>query len=253
MSLSRGIFLLSFFIFQGLLFSHPAASEPPRAIRDKPGAPMVLIPAGWFVMGSNEGNENEIPERRVYLDAFYLDKYPVTNRTYRGERSHGYGDDFQGGRQPVVGVTWFQARKYCRSLGKRLPTEAEWEKAARGAKGGKYPWGGRWDPSRLIWSKNSGDRTHPVDRTYRTHTSPFGAVDMLGNVYEWIADWYRKDYYRKAPARNPKGPASGASRVMRGGSWYSDDPWDLDAADRRRLVPDFWDDDIGFRCAKGAR
>lgn len=253
MAYFRNIFFLFVFVFPGFFLSFPAAAETPRIIRDKLGAPMVLVPAGEFAMGSNEGNEDEIPERRVYLDAFYIDKYPVTNRRYRGERPHPYGKEFQGVRNPVVGVTWFQAMEYCRSMGKRLPTEAEWEKTARGTKGEKYPWGNRWDPAKLIWSKNSGDKTHPVDRTYRTHTTPLGAVDMMGNVYEWTADWYRKDYYKKAPRRNPKGPASGASRVMRGGSWYSDDPWDLDAADRRRLVPDFWDDDIGFRCAKDAR
>jgi formylglycine-generating enzyme required for sulfatase activity len=126
MAFSRYILALFIFVLPWFFFSFPAASETPGAIRDKLGSPMVPVPAGEFTMGSNEGNEDEIPERRVYLDAFYIDKYPVTNRRYRGERSHAYGEEFQGGRKPVVGVTWFQAAEYCRSLGKRLPTEAEW-------------------------------------------------------------------------------------------------------------------------------
>ncbi len=215
-------------------------------------AGMVLVPAGWFLMGSNEGNDNEFPRRRVYLDAYHIDKYPVTNQSYRGARSQEYIAPFNLPAHPAVGITWFQADRHCRSIGKRLPTEAEWEKAARGARGQKYPWGDRWDGSKLIWAQNSGDRTHPVDRSALNHTGPFGAADMVGNVMEWVADWYRKDFYEKAPDRNPKGPAKGAARVLRGGSWYTDDPWDLDASGRQRITPGFWDDDIGFRCAKGA-
>jgi formylglycine-generating enzyme required for sulfatase activity len=204
-------------------------------------------------MGSNEGNDNEYPQRRVYLDAYRIDKYPVSNNEYSGPKTQEYKPPFSKGRHPTVGISWFQAMKFCRSRGKRLPTEAEWEKAARGAKGNKYPWGNRWDPSRLVWAKNSGDQTHPVDRKTLNHTSPYGVVDMMGNVMEWVADWYQEDYYKKGPDKNPKGPKKGKMRVIRGGSWYTDDPWDLDAADRQRVVPDFWDDDIGFRCAKNAR
>ena len=104
---------------------------------------MILVPAGSFIRGSNDGPSDERPRRRVYLDAFYMDKYPVTNARFRrfGKPKRDYGSKFNGARQPVVGVTWFQARDYCKSVGKHLPTEAQWEKAARGVDGRKYPWG----------------------------------------------------------------------------------------------------------------
>ena len=228
---------------------------------------MVLVPAGRFLRGSTrrqaeeakkyswvkkEWFDFEVPQRSVYLDAFHIDKYPVTNAQFRrfGSPRNDYGPKFSGDRQPVVGVSWYQARNYCGSVGKRLPTEAEWEKAARGVDGRKYPWGDAWNPDRFIWSKNSGGKTHPVDRDYRTHRSPYGAVDMVGNVWEWVADWTGKDYYLSAPKHNPKGPASGSERVVRGSSWLHYDPWMFRAAYRYRYPPDFRLSILGFRCAK---
>jgi iron(II)-dependent oxidoreductase len=239
---------------------------------------MVLVPAGEFIMGSSEKDIQDIlrtcdtckrdwyidetPRRRVYLDTYYIDKYPVTNSGFRrfGKPDYNAGAKFNGPRQPVVGVTWTQARDYCKSAGKRLPTEAEWEKAARGVDGRKYPWGNQWDPSKIIWHKNSksndpwlksrGRMTHPVDRTYKTHRSPFGAVDMVGNVWEWVQDRYRPDHYRTALNRNPKGPATGIRRVVRGGSWFGINASWFRAAHRDRDPPDSWDFTPGFRCAK---
>ena len=213
---------------------------------------MVLVPAGEFVMGSNDGASDETPQRRVYLDAFYIDKYPVTNSRFRrfGKSRHAEDSRFNGDHQPVVAVTWNRARAYCRSVGKRFPTEAEWEKAARGVDGRKYPWGNDWeDGSKVIWERKSG-KTHPVDRDYNTHRSPYGAVDMAGNVWEGVADWHGKDYYRSAPNRNPKGPAWGSGRVVRGGSWLSTYPTGFRAADRFRYPPGFGDYSVGFRYAK---
>ena len=213
---------------------------------------MVLVPAGWFIMGSNEGDNDEKPQRRVYLDAFYIDKYPVTNARFRrlGKSRYDDNSDFNGENQPVVGVNWTQARDYCRSVGKRLPTEAEWEKAARGVDGRNYPWGNDWaDGSNVIWTKNSGRKTHPVDRTYNTHRSPFEVVDMAGNVWEWVQDRYGKGYYRNAPTRNPKGPASG-SGVVRGGSWFIGNPSGFRAAYRFKFQPGSRSYDLSFRCAK---
>jgi formylglycine-generating enzyme required for sulfatase activity/uncharacterized protein YraI len=248
---------------------------------------MVKVPAGWFTMGSESGGKDEKPRRRVYLDGFYIDKYPVTNvRFSRFVEATSHRTDAEKGgggwvwdvskkkweqksnaswkaptggdssyrnrlRHPVVQVSWKDARSYCVWAGKRLPTEAEWEKAARGVNGRKYPWGNDWaNGSKVIWRKNSGGKTHPVDRTYNTHRSPFGAVDMSGNVWNWVQDWYGKDYYRSAPARNPNGAASDSRRVVRGGSWDSSDPADFRAANRFRLHPDDSDNGVGFRCAK---
>ena len=124
------------------------------------------------------------------------------------------------------------------------------EGGARGVDGRKYPWGNRWDPTKVIWSKNSGGKTHPVDRTYNTHRSPYGAVDMSGNVWEWVSDWHAKDYYRSAPERNPKGPASGSGRVVRGGSWFNSISTVFRAANRIGSRPDSRLSLMGFRCAK---
>jgi hypothetical protein len=161
--------------------------------------------------------------------------------------------DFNGPKLPILGITWDEVVAYCDWSGKRLPTEAEWEKAARGVDGRKYPWGNQWDPSKVIRYGNSGGKTHPVDRTYDTHRSPFGAVDMLGNVWQWVQDWYRKDYYRNAPDRNPKGPASGTRRVVRGGSWVNGNPSGFRAATRHVSQPVNWYDGLGFRCAKAPK
>ncbi len=117
--------------------------------------------------------------------------------------------------------------------------------------GRNYPWGNDWaDGSKVIWGKNSGGKTHPVDRTYNTHRSPYGAVDMSGNTWDWVSDWFGEDYYQNAPARNPKGPATGTRRVIRGGSWGVSNPSSFRAALRDRYRPDGGGDYLGFRCAK---
>jgi len=234
----------------------PAAT---KSITGKDGALMVLVSAGWFIMGSNK-YEDEKPQRRVYLDGFYIDKYPVTNARYHAagttpkrETKVDYHPVINGYSQPVVGVTWHQAKAYCEKAGRRLPSEAEWEKAARGTDGRKYPWGNDWDASKVIWRKNSGGKTHPVDRTYNTHESPYGAVDMAGNVWEWVNDLYGEDYYRNAPERNPKGPDVDRYRVQRGGSWGSYNTGYFRAAQRSVGYPGNWFGDGGFRCAKSSK
>jgi len=181
---------------------------------EKDNSVMVYVPAGEFIMGSDERDGNEQPMHTVYLDAFYIDKTAVTNAQYRkcveagacdAPRETTDYDNADYAQHPVVYVNWFQAKAYCEWVGKRLPTEAEWEKAARGTDGRKYPWGNTFDGSRLnfcdknctlSWKDPSVDDgytgTAPVG-SYPVGASPYGALDMAGNVYAWVADWYDMD------------------------------------------------------------
>ena len=213
------------------------------------GDDMVPVPAGEFMMGCNEEvdsdcDADESPYHKVYLDDYKIDKLEVTmdqydecvkagkctapnyddGNCYLSAQTNDQGvlpETFRGPHHPVVCVNWSQAKDYCASLGKRLPTEAEWEKAARGTDGRKYPWGN--DP---ISSKKYGnfgsDSTMPVG-SFPDGASPYGALDMQGNVAEWTADWFGDNYYSESPRENPQGPVSGDARVMRGGSYdYTD-------------------------------
>jgi formylglycine-generating enzyme required for sulfatase activity len=217
---------------------------------------MVLVPAGQFWMGSDEGDA-EKPRHRITLDSFYIDKHEVTNALYQkfmsatGRAAREYWNDskFNGSQQPVVGVSWHDADAYCRWAGKRLPTEAEWEKAARGTDGRKYPWGDEWDASRANSNESGHGRTVEVS-SYPTGASPYGAHGMAGNVWEWIADWYDQDYYKRSPNRNPRGPDAGTSRVLRGGSWDFI-PFNLRSTYRINDTPGARNNHIGFRCARG--
>jgi len=240
------------------------------------GAEMVKIPAGGFKMGSTEiGSEKPVHE--VTLSDYCIDKHPVTNGQYRkfcDATGRDYPPDpvFSGMPDyftenpdyPVVRVSWDDARAYCEWAGKRLPTEAEWEKAARGQDGRKYPWGNT-EPegsqcnfadkrSGLDWADKKVDdgfvRTSPV-KQYPAGASPYGVMDMAGNVWEWCNDWYAGDYYKASPAETPKGPDSGSCRVLRGGSWL-DEPVNLRCAFRIGCVPSRRFDSVGFRCAVDA-
>ena len=234
----------------------PLRPEPPTAVRTEDGAEMALVPAGEFVMGSDD-YDNERPRHRVYLDAYYIDKLEVTNAlfkrfteaTKRLAPDYWSNGNFNGASQPVVGVTWHDANDYCQWAGKRLPTEAEWEKAARGTDGRKYPWGEHWDPSQA--NGEARLRKTATVGSYPGGVSPYGAHDMAGNTWEWVADWYDKDYYQRSPERNPGGPESGDTRVLRGGSWLSS-PLALRAAYRVDGTLGYRDSHVGFRCARGA-
>ena len=235
----------------------PLRPEPPKAARSEDGAEMVLVPAGEFLVGSNESND-EKPPHRVYLDAYSIDKYETTNALYKRfmdatgppAPSDWTNSRFNELNQPVVGVSWHDADAYCKWAGKRLPTEAEWEKAARGTDGRKYPWGEQWDASRANSTESKLGKTAPVG-SYPSGASPYGAQDMAGNAWEWVADWYDSTYYKNSPERNPKGPDSGTSRVLRGGSWGRYAIY-LRSASRSYSTPDKRFSDIGFRCARGA-
>ncbi len=186
-----------------------------RESRD--GALMVSVPSGEFLMGSDLGDHDEQPQRRVTLSRFWIDKLQVTNGQYRRflEETKAYApppsfakDDFVGPRQPVVSVAWEEAEAYCRWAGKRLPTEAEWEKAARSADGRKYPWG-EGDPLPEVAQYSGGEerRTLPADALPGS-ASPYGCLQMAGNAYEWVNDWFDAFYYRSAPDEDPGGPLS---------------------------------------------
>jgi formylglycine-generating enzyme required for sulfatase activity len=228
---------------------------PAKVVKGDDGAEMVLVPAGEFVMGSNDDDER--PPHRVHLDAYYIDRYETTNALYRtfvsatGRQAPSSWNDptFNGDTQPVVGASWHDADAYCRWVGKRLPTEAEWEKAARGTDGRKYPWGDPWEASRTNSDESKLGSTSRVG-SYPTGLSPYDVHDMAGNVWEWVSDWYSYDYYSRSPGRNPKGPSSGTARVLRGGSWLSE-AVRLRAAYRYSYSPGYRFEDVGFRCAKG--
>lgn len=199
-----------------------------------------------------------IPQHTVYIDGFWIYKYEVTVAQYRrfceesGRQmprrpTWGWKDD-----HPIVRVTWSDAQAYAHWASCRLPTEAEWEKAARGTDGRRYPWGNNWNEKKLL--RRPGTRggnlcqTAPVN-SFPENASPFGVLDMEGNVGEWCADWYSPTYYSISPYSNPQGPASGNSRVRRGGSWYDDNLAYFQVARRFSLHQVDGYQDIGFRCA----
>ncbi|MGP0566441.1 MULTISPECIES: formylglycine-generating enzyme family protein [unclassified Nitrospina] len=210
---------------------------------------MRKVPAGEFVMGRNGVNKNEAPAHKVYLDAFYIDVYEVTQLQYL-EVMKENPSYFKGCLLcPVEKVTYFQAVSYCSKVGKRLPTEAEWEKAARGGTQTPYHWGKDLIDFYAWYGNNSGGRTQPVGQR---RPNSFGLYDMTGNVWEWVSDWYSRDYYKIAPAKNPRGPDAGTLKSVRGGGWGG--PPELQAhAYRDYKEPDTRYINVGFRCAKDAQ
>jgi sulfatase modifying factor 1 len=244
---------------------------------------MVRIPAGWFLMGSNKQKDRsaypvEMPQRRVYLDAYDIDKYEVTALQYlkfvvTTDRPPLIDWRYDGGNfqesmahHPVMHVSWYDADVYCRWAGKRLPTSAEWEKAARGEDGRIYPWGnqpaglsranfGRTGLSGPVRDRPERLLLYPpviaVDK-YENAVSPYGVFQMAGNVAEWTADWYDPNYYKTAPDRNPKGPEHGTQKAFRGGGWIDSTPA-VRAAQRNGADPNMKMNWLGFRCARDAQ
>jgi formylglycine-generating enzyme required for sulfatase activity/calcineurin-like phosphoesterase family protein len=221
----------------------------PRISLLKP--PMVTVEAGEFIRGSDEISDEEKPVRRIYLDEFMMGKYPVTNQEFKAfiedggyknkelwtpegwqwrkeenisEPGYWHERKWNGPNFPVVEVSWYEASAYAEWLSKEeggkyvLPSEAQWEKAARGIGGFSYPWGKNWKKDHCNSYECGLNRTSPVG-IFPKGESPYGCMDMAGNVWEWCMDWYEDDYYKKSPGRNPRGPADGSNRVFRGGGW----------------------------------
>jgi eukaryotic-like serine/threonine-protein kinase len=239
----------------------------PVELFDEKNVQMLLVPAGEFTMGSDQGNPDEKPAHQVYLNSFYIDKYEVTNGLYRtcvtaghcprpkngSSTSHAayYGnpefDDY-----PVIYVDWNMVKAYCDWRGAQLPTEAQWEKAARGLRENIYPWGDSLDCSKANYydaahSKYCVGDTSRVG-SYPAGKSDNGVFDLIGNVAEWVSDWYSADYYQNSFNQNPSGPALGQYRIFRGGSWSTSTG--LSVTLRLRDEPTYASYDLGFRCAK---
>ena len=236
---------------------------------DIPDVPMIKIPAGKFTMGrpilsAKDERPNEGPAHTVSLEEFYIDKYEITNGDYKAcvdagvcnlphslnssARTKGYYSNPDYANFPVVHVDWYMAEAYCEWRGTRLPTEAEWEKAARGTNDKHFPWGQNIVSCAFTQYATCGKDTVAVGR-HPDGVSPYGVHDMAGNVWEWVADWYGSDYYALSPPDNPKGPASGVYRVARGGGWNSNST-QLWVTYRTRFTPDSNTFNLGFRCAK---
>lgn len=239
-------------------------AEQPRKERDS--VAMIAIPAGPFLRGSTEqtGRDDERPQRTVHVDAFAIDSVEVTNARYlafveaTGHRHppNPFGEGTLTSAEgvehlPVVQVNWHDAADYCQWAGKRLPTEAEWEKAARGGDGRLYPWGNEAPTSERAnyerqWDDGKALRVVGITPEGR---SPYGVLDMAGNAREWTQDWYAADYYKQGPDRNPRGPDKGVLKVIRGGSWGSP-VTDITATARGRGGFALRTHGTGFRCAR---
>ena len=217
------------------------------------GAELVLVPEGSSTLGAEDGAADEGPVRRLVLSAFLVDRHEVTVGQYRrfceatGRRlppQPSGGSD----RHPVVNVSWPEADAFARWARRRLPTEAEWEKAVRGAFGNPFPWGASINPSLFNGpGDEDGQPTLAPCGSFPGGASPFGVLDGLGNVWEWCSDWYAADAYRRAAERDPSGPTSGTDRVVRGGSCLLGPP--MRTSFRNRAAPGVRFEDLGFRCA----
>lgn len=222
------------------------------------GMIQVRVPAGEFIMGDETG----ITLRHVvYLDEFWMDRVEVTNTMYKlcvaakgcslPANDNIYFDQWAYRDHPVTYVTWFQADQYCQWAGRRLPTEAEWEKSARGTDGRDYPWGNARPNARLANFDDTMIHEAISSFRYELGASPYGVLNMSGNVREWVADWYGPNYYAVSPYENPKGPETGIERSLRSGS-YNEDVYEVAVYRRYRHEPESPGLSRGFRCAQDA-
>ena len=236
----------------------------PDYLVDDKGVPMAYVPAGAFAMGDDRGSTDEQPAHTVNLEAFYIDQFEVTNGFYKacveakacqpvrnkGSAIHSYyydNSDFE--TFPVLFVEWKMAQTYCQWRSARLPTEAEWEKAARGGTNLTYPWGDTPDCNLANYGNCLGDTSSTT--IYALGQSRYGSYNMAGNVWEWVSDWYAADYYRGSPQDDPQGPETGKEKVLRGGSWNDNDT-EIRSVNCEAKNPAYSSNAIGFRCAKDA-
>ena len=245
----------------GELFSFDPDAEELNLPQVEPGqedpVEMVLVPAGKYLAGNIDEKRGWMLQQ-VHLDAFWIDVHEVTNRQYKRfvealaytPPPYLHDPRYNKLEAPVVGVSWYDARAYCWWTRKRLPTEAEWEKAARGTLGHLFPWGDVYRPSQanLLGTEDSYAEVAPVGH-FPGGKSPFGTQDMIGNVWEWCRDHYAPDYYQHLSAPNPTGPRQGDYRVLRGGSWVSS-PDFVRGFVRDRLDPYTRGIHFGFRCVR---
>lgn len=264
----REIELRKLAVVKEVVVSTPTVKTKPKIkeMIGKDGIPMMYVSSGMFTMGSSavDAKINEKPAHEIFLKAFYIDKYEVTNAQYNKFveatnrhrplycNTNTYCDD----NLPVVGVSWNDARAYAAWAGERLPTEAEWEKAARGTDMRVFPWGNEWFvnekyPANCKSEKDGYRYTAPVN-SFEDGQSPYDCYNMAGNVWEWCNDWYGASYYRESSNENPKGPMKGVFRVIRGGSWFN--PYSscrvTERSSYRQDSATTW---IGFRCVKDAK
>lgn len=262
--------MLKYCILVLLLMALVPTSQAEENINAPEG--MILIPAGAYEMGSRKSllelNPTEIfqsdrhmlgpedPAHEVVLKAFFIDRFEATNKEYRefiektGARTPRYmkDDEFNKPAQPVVGINWQEAADYCKWKGKRLPTEAEWEKAGRGQGPVKYPWGNEPpDETRLNFDNKVGKTTQVG--SYDKGKSAYGVHDLSGNVAEWVYDWHFPEYYLFSPKENPQGPERGTYKVIRGGNWRSNGE-DVRLTYRNATTPKIRSNSVGVRCVK---
>jgi formylglycine-generating enzyme required for sulfatase activity len=270
----------------------PMPTPQGMLVSEKDGMQMMFVPAGKFLMGSTQAQADaafqdcqrkyttlkcsqavfnaQVPQHTVYLDAYWIDRTEVTNAQYqkcvaggtctppqekKSYKRNDYYGDARYSDYPVIYVSWYQAKSYCEWAGRRLPSEAEWEKAARGVDGRTYPWGSEINCNRAnyYYAGKDGSKNYCVGDTimvgsYPDWSSPSGAVDMAGNVWEWVNDYYNEGYYQHSPPSNPPGPQEGQDRIYRGGSW-TDEAEGLSSVLRMRSNPNNWIFNLGFRCA----
>ncbi len=225
------------------------------------GREMVQIPEGPFTMGSNDGDPDEAPEHQVFLKAYFIDKKEVSQEEYTRfakmtkrpmPKIEVFEDDQAKVLKPelvAMSVSWEDAKAYCKWAGKRLPTEAEWEKAGRGEGKRKYPWGDKFlTGSANLDGAEDGHKYLAPPGSFEAGRSPYGVYDMTGNVAEWVEDSYEENIYKKAVYRDPKGPSDGQLKVVRGGSWRETEQ---NARLSKRFAAKYWRTDItiGIRCA----